>query len=218
MFVESGTKTKGGLRMTEDRPPAGDHDDSVRLLNYARAAKAAALLCFLLPWVTVSCSGRPVLSVSGADLARGHVGEIENVPLPAFMGDPLETIRRHAEPDWLLVVAAILIVAGLAATFLLPRARAALVGAGTSAAAAVLIAYDVLVRLPALAAAVRERVRAETSGGGLGGDLERFLLKELSSMADVSGRPGIGLFLTLGALVAAAVLFRIMHGRRRRAP
>jgi hypothetical protein len=139
MFVESGTKTKGGLRMTEDRPPAGDHDDSVRLLNYARAAKAAALLCFLLPWVTVSCSGRPVLSVSGADLARGHVGEIENVPLPAFMGDPLETIRRHAEPDWLLVVAAILIVAGLAATFLLPRARAALVGAGTSAAAAVLI-------------------------------------------------------------------------------
>jgi len=202
--------------MTEDHPPAEGHDDSGKLLNFARGAKAAALLCFLLPWVTVSCSGRPVLSVSGADLARGHIGEIENVPLPSWIGDPLETVRRHAEPDWLVVVAAVLIVAGLAATFLLPRARAALVGASTAAAAAVLIGYDVLVRLPALAAAVRERVLAETSGGGIGGDLERLLMKEVTAMVDVSGRPGIGLFLTLGALVAAAVLFKIVHGRRRR--
>ena len=203
--------------MTEDRPPAEGHDDRGKLLNLARGAKAAALLCFLLPWVTVSCSGRPVLSVSGADLARGHVGEIENVPLPSWLGDPLETVRRHAEPDWLVVIAAILIVAGLAATFLLPRARAALMGAGAAAAAAVLIAYDVFVRLPALAAAVKQRVSAEMSGGG-GGGLERFLLKEVATMADVSGLPGIGLWLTLAALVAAAVLFKIVHGRRRSAP
>ncbi|HEY0013941.1 MAG TPA: hypothetical protein VGB79_13955 [Allosphingosinicella sp.] len=201
--------------MTEDRHQG--HDDSGKLLNLARGAKAAALLCFLLPWVTVSCSGRPVLSVSGADLARGHVGEIENVPLPAWMGDPLEAVRRHAEPDWLIAIAALLIVLGLAATFLRPRARGAFVGAGAAAAAAVLIAYDVLVRLPALAAAVRERVSAETSGGG-GSGIERILLKEVASMADVSGRPGIGLGLTLAALIAAAVLLKIVHGRRRGAP
>ena len=29
------------------------------------------ILCFFLPWVTVSCSGRPVATVSGQDLAAG---------------------------------------------------------------------------------------------------------------------------------------------------
>jgi hypothetical protein len=202
--------------MTEDRPPAESHDDTGTLLNLARGAKVAALLGFLLPWATVSCSGRPVLSVSGADLARGHVGELENVPLPGWLGDPLEAVRRHAEPDWLIAIAALLIVLGLAATFLLPRARAAFVGAGAAAAAAVLIAYDCFIRLPALAAAVRERVSAETPGGG--GGIERILMKEVTSMADVSGSPGIGLWLTLAALAAAAVLLKIVHGRRRRTP
>jgi hypothetical protein len=203
--------------MTDDRPqPAEPRDDTGTLLNLARGAKLAALLCFLLPWVTVSCSGRQVLSVSGADLARGHVGELENVPLPSFLGDPLDIVRRHAEPEWLIAIAALLIVMGLAATLVLPRARAAFVGAGAAAAAAVLIAYDFFVRLPALAAEVRERVSAETPGGG--GEIERILMKEVTSMADVSGSPGIGLWLTLAALVAAAVLLKIVHGRRRRTP
>jgi hypothetical protein len=193
------------------RPTTGDADDGATLFNLARGAKAAALLCFLLPWATVSCGGRPVLSVSGADLARGHVGEIQNVPLPAWMGDPLESFRQSLEPDLLVLIAGVLIAAGLVATFVLPRTRAALAGAGAAAAAAVLIAYDVFVRLPALAQAVRARVPAEMGGGGL----ERFLLKEVATMADISGRPSIGLWLTLAALVAAAVLFKIVHGRRR---
>jgi lysylphosphatidylglycerol synthetase-like protein (DUF2156 family) len=39
------------------------------------AAALLLMLCFFLPWVTVSCSGQPVATVSGQDLASGMTVE-----------------------------------------------------------------------------------------------------------------------------------------------
>ena len=55
-----------------DQDPAGP-TGGLPLFNLARGAKGAALLLFLLPWVTVSCAGQDLVSMSGMDLATGTV-------------------------------------------------------------------------------------------------------------------------------------------------
>jgi hypothetical protein len=39
------------------------------------SSAALAIVCFFLPWVMVSCSGQPLLSLSGWDLAAGKTLE-----------------------------------------------------------------------------------------------------------------------------------------------
>ncbi|MDP8995215.1 MAG: zinc ribbon domain-containing protein, partial [Pseudomonadota bacterium] len=43
------------------------------ILTLARGAKGLALLCFVLPWMTVSCAGQKLVSMSGFNLATGNV-------------------------------------------------------------------------------------------------------------------------------------------------
>lgn len=110
--------------------------------NLARIAKVVALLLFVLPWVTISCAGTPLVTMSGVDLATGHV----------MMHNPM-TGATESPPganggDIWVILAAVLIVAGLAATFVLKGKNgliADMAGAGLAAAA---LAYTVLVRIP----------------------------------------------------------------------
>lgn len=76
-------------------------------LNIARAAKMVALLGFLLPWVLVSCSTTPVAKATGVQLAMGQMTSLMSNAPP-----------QSGEPNWWVVAAAVLIVIGLAVSFL----------------------------------------------------------------------------------------------------
>jgi hypothetical protein len=41
--------------------------------NLGRIAKVVALLLFVLPWVTVSCADQTLVSMTGVNLATGHI-------------------------------------------------------------------------------------------------------------------------------------------------
>src|SRR4051794_14711975 len=81
--------------------------------NLARIAKVIALLLFVLPWVTISCAEQPLITMSGIDLATGHV--VMHNPMTGAAESPP---GGNGGDIW-VIVAAVLIVAGLAATFLL---------------------------------------------------------------------------------------------------
>ena len=83
------------------------------MANLARIAKVIALLLFVLPWVTISCAEQPLVTMSGVDLATGHV----------MMHNPM-TGATESPPganggDIWVILAALLILAGLAASFVL---------------------------------------------------------------------------------------------------
>lgn len=156
--------------------------------NLARIAKLVALLLFFLPWVTVSCAEQPLLSMSGVDLATGHV----------MMHNPM-TGATESPPganggDIWVIVAALLILAGLAASFVLKGKNgliANMAGAGLAAAA---LAYTVLVRIPT-AAHSGNAAGAATPGGPSPEQIAQMIHVEVE----------IGFWLTLLALIAAIV-------------
>ena len=157
----------------------------IQLLNIARGFKLIALLCFLLPWITVSCADQTLVSMSGYDLAAGSV-TVHN-PMTGEVRHPPDA--EH--PEWPVLIAAVLIVGALAASFLLARAQAALAAIGALAAAAVLICYSVFNRVPARINASSASDAAE----GLNRDLGHLIRVETS----------LGFWLTLAAVVGAIV-------------
>lgn len=86
-------------------------------LLLGRVAKLAALLGFLLPWVTVSCSGTEILSATGLQLMTGD-------PQPAGPLQGQQANTDDTEPAILVIAAFAVIALGLAASFL-PKAKAA---------------------------------------------------------------------------------------------
>lgn len=186
------------------------------LLNLARGAKGIALLCFLLPWVTVSCAGRELQSVSGLQLATGKAPPIAADGIPGA-GPPAgaDTAAQSFSPEIAVVAAALLIVAGLAATFLLPRRRAAVAGMVAAAIAAALIVFEVFFRVMAAAEAeIRARTAGPTTGGGLGDEFSREFRRQMEPLTNaISVDPALGFWLTLIALVAAFVLLGLVLNR-----
>lgn len=174
-------------------PPAAS-GGGLPLFNLARGAKGVALLLFLLPWVTISCAGQELATLSGMDLATGSV----TVANP--MTGATETPPGAGERDIPVIAAALLILLSLAATFVLKRGQAALVAAGGAAVAAVLISYTVLVRVPAR---MRESAAAEGAAG--------MNQQEIANMISVD--VAIGFWLTLAALIAAVALNWLSKGR-----
>ncbi len=188
--------------MTSNRPDEGDVNGTrssragsdLSFFNLARGAKLAALLLFLLPWVTVSCAGQPLATISGLDLATG------SVTLHNPMTGATEQPRGGGETDLPVLFAALLIAASLAASFLLARSKAALAGMAGCALAAALIAYTVFVRLP-----VRLRESQPDDMKARLGDtpIDEIVRTEVST----------GLWLTLAALAAAVVLNWLARSR-----
>lgn len=208
--------------MTDDRdavtpPQAGTGTDTGTLMNIARGAKGIALLCFLLPWVTVSCAGQPLAQMSGIGMATGKINVLADQGALSGLGqpqaNPLTNFASTARPDLLILAAAILIVAGLVLSFVLARRSAAIAGMATAVAAAVLIGFEVLIRIPgAVAGQARQGAPA---GGAATSEFERSMQQQMEHIAQsISATPQIGFWLTLLALIAAAILFKIVHGRR----
>lgn len=92
----------------------------------APAAFGIALLCFLLPWVTVSCQGEKVESLSGLRLVTGTTVRQES----AFGTVNLRKVRSERRAVLALVAAA----AGLGASVLLAGRRRRIVQAAAGAA------------------------------------------------------------------------------------
>ena len=165
---------------------------SVSLVNVARGLKLLALLLFLLPWVTVSCADQTLVSMSGVDLATGSV--TAHNPLTGETRTPPD----GGKPDLPVLVAALLIAAALVLGFVVSRSQAALVSIATLAAAAALIGYTVLVRIPAR---VHAGAAAEASLG-----MDRMRITDI-----VRVETAAGFWLTIAVLLAAIVVSWMMQ-------
>ena len=171
------------------------------LLNLARALKLVALLFFLLPWVTVSCADQTLVSMTGLDLATGSV--TAHNPLTGQTSRP----PGSDAPDIPVLVAAVLIVVALGLSFVARRAAA--MGSMTAlAAAAALIAYTVLVRLPERAREGIAEQRTEAIAGPQ-------MIDQAQLLRLIRVETAAGFWLTLAALLGAIAA---MWMAQRRAP
>jgi hypothetical protein len=163
--------------------------DTTALTRFGRIARTVALLGFLLPWVTVSCAGQTIASVSGLRLATGVVA-IRNP-----MNGAIETHAGTA--NWAMLLTALAIALALLVSFLPARRTAALLGLALSAAAAILAIYAVMIDIPEqLATGIRDR----PDGGDFGASLTH------TAVHAIRVDSGIGFWITLLALGVAAVL------------
>ena len=181
------TASEPAAPATTASPPS--LSDTAALTRFGRIARTVALLAFLLPWVTVSCAGQTIASVSGVRLATGVV-TIRNP-----MSGAIETHAGTA--NWAVLLAALAIVLALLAGFAPARRMAALLGLALSAAAAILAVYAVMIDIPQqLVAGLRERPDGSDFGSSLTHSVEHAIRVD----------SGIGFWITLLALAVACVL------------
>lgn len=202
--------------MTDDRDPgagaaAATDNSTDTMFNLARAAKGVALLCFVLPFVTVSCAGTTIGQITGVQLATGSVGQIgQNMPGAPTGG--AAAAAPESSLDIFALGAALLIIAGLVVTFVLARRRASLIAMACAALAAVLIAFDVLVRIRG---AVTDRVRESSAGSAGTTEMDRQIQQQAEQMVQqISVSPAIGFWLCILALIGAIVLFNMVRTKR----
>lgn len=179
------------------------------ILSLGNAARVLALLCFLLPWVTVSCSSLPgdnaqsrVVTLSQEDGSAAATG------LQLATGRAVISIRSAIDkalpappgPRPAVLAAALLILLGLAAAFVLAGWKAALAGLGASAAAIGLLVYSVFFEVRLLARDwLVPWARAEFPDHLSSLDPPKLL-------ETIQVRPQIGFWLTIAALAAAIAL------------
>lgn len=159
--------------------------------NLARIAKVVALLLFVLPWVTISCAEQPLVSMTGVDLATGHV----------MMHNPMTGATERPPGadggDIWVILAALLIVAGLAASFLLKGRNGLIADMAGAAGAAAALVYTVLVRIPGAAHSGSAGATGPVAPGGPSPE-------QIAQMIHVEVE--IGFWLCLIALILAIVL------------
>ena len=205
-------------------------------LALARVAKLAALLLFLLPFVTVSCSTRELATVmsngsagaaedpsagvpdhcvlvqaSGLQLAMG-TAEASRSCLGAF-ADMGNDSSRQADPnspfgqnDYAVIGAAAAIVLTLLLGFVLRGTAGLALGIAGSLAAIGAVAWSVFVRVPNAVFDAPPR-----TGNG-----PQLTAEQAQRVFTVS--PGIGFWLMAGALIFAIVCYSLALRRSERAP
>lgn len=159
--------------------------------NILRGAKVIALVCFLLPWLVVSCQGNEVTSATGMDLAFG------NIDAPQGQDD--------GGVAWWALIGLLLTVGGLAATFLIKEARKAGRIAGACATAALLMIF-----IGMSSGVMDARSRLNTSTGA--SEMERQMQEAMGQAIRVETR--LGYWLTLLALAGAAGSGYMIHTGR----
>lgn len=158
--------------------------------NLARIAKVVALLLFLLPWVTISCAEQPLITMSGLDLATG------NLTMHNPMTGATETPPGMSGGDIWVIIGAVLILAGLALSFVLKGRNGLLADMAGAGLGALALAYTVLVRIPNAAHAGPAGPAGPATPGGPSPE-------QIAQMIQVKVQ--MGFWLVLLALVAAVV-------------
>jgi len=150
--------------------------------KWIRVPKGIALLAFLLPWMTISCSNQKLVEASGFGLAFGRV---------TAMGQAAQAGDGASLNIW-LILALLAIAGGLALLFLKGREAAKLV-LGTSIAALALIFIGTY-------RYSKDAILAEAAKNGQNGGMDQAAL----AMIQVDWE--IGYWLALLSLIAAAVM------------
>lgn len=157
--------------------------------KWIRIPKGIALVAFLLPWMTISCSEQKIAEATGFGLAFGNVTTMGRA---ASAGD-------GASMNLLLILALLAIAGGLFLLFTRGREAAKLV-LGTSVSALLLIFLGTW-------RYGKDAIMAEAAKNG-GGDLDR------AAMAMIEVNWEIGYWLALFALIAAAAMaWIVMSGK-----
>lgn len=165
----------------------------------ARAAKVLALLAFLVPWVAVSCNGQMLVEASGYQLATGQIDLPEVAVAPEGLGSA-----------WWAVAAAVVILAGLVASFVIrPMVRAGRVVVASSVLALVLVFGGMTHMVGSMRAEVAAKIEEQQ---GPENSIERQFAQMLGQAMRVEVEVLNGYWLTLAALglamaggIAAAV-------------
>lgn len=158
--------------------------------KWIRVPKGIALLAFLLPWMTVSCSNQTLVEASGFGLAFGRV---------TAMGQASQASDGAAMNFW-LILALVAIAAGLALLFIKGREAAKLV-LGTSVAALLLI-------IAGTWRYSKDAILAEAAKNGSSGNLDQ------AALALIQVNWHFGYWLALLSLAAAAVMaWLVMSGK-----
>jgi len=179
----------------------------------ARVAKLVALLGFLLPWVTVSCSGTEILTATGLQLMTG---EPQLAGPLAGMAESQQ--RDDAEPS-IVVIAAFAIAAIGLLVGLMTRGRAA---ATTMLAAALLAAGLSYFSIENMRQEMRRELASETSQQApeenpfFSADQQRQMSQAVASSIRVVEEEGY--YLTLGALLLSALFALLTLFTRRTTP
>lgn len=158
--------------------------------KWIRIPKGIALLAFILPWMTVSCSGQKIAEASGFGLAFGRI---------SAMGQTASSGDGAAMNMW-LILALLAIVSGLVLLFIKGREAAKLV-LGTSAAALVLI-------LVGTRQYSKDAILAQAAKNGSENGMDQ------AALALLQVNWHFGYWLTLLSLIAAAVMaWLVMSGK-----
>lgn len=150
--------------------------------KWIRIPKGIALLAFLLPWMTVSCSGQTLVEASGFGLAFGRV---------TAMGQAAEASDGASLNLW-LVLALLAIAGGLVLLFLKGREAAKFV-LGTSIGAIALIFIGTW-------RYSKDAILAEAAKSGQNSGLDE------AALAMIRVDWEIGYWLALLSLIAAAAM------------
>ncbi|QER41756.1 hypothetical protein F1847_02940 [Thermodesulfobacterium sp. TA1] len=81
------------------------------------------ILCFFLPWFSVSCQGQKIITVTGIQLVTGTTIEEPKMPLELGVNQKNEKRKIEGEPIAILILLAA--IAGLGLNFLLKGKRRA---------------------------------------------------------------------------------------------
>ena len=169
----------------------------------ARVAKLAALLCFFLPWILVSCSGNEIAHGSGWDMMVGHLHPSDQINgMQAQFGN--EHSQREMDrpaPEIFAIAAFAVIALGLALSFALKR-RGAAIAMLASSALGIALCFGAFAHISA--EMNQQFERQERKGDGDENELRRQLGEQMQSALRIEKLEGF--WATIIALVAAAVL------------
>lgn len=185
----------------DSMPSASASLDENALGRFAQIARVVALLAFLLPWVTVSCAGQQIASVSGFRLATGAATTVRNPATGA-----LET--HSGLVNIAVLIAAVAIMLALLVGFVRMGRNGVLARAGLSGAAALLSIYAVLVDIPGQVNAGLQQRQAPPAAGDFGSSLADSVAHAIRVDA------AIGFWITLLALITACALDWFSQRRR----
>jgi hypothetical protein len=167
-------------------------------LLLARIGKLVALIGFLLPWVTVSCSGTEILNATGLQLMTGDLQ-----PTGAFA--QMEQNQESAEPAIGVIAALILVLAGLVGGFLTKGRTAAGVMLACAVFAMALSYLSIANMRTEMARQVNEGQSEEIQDNAyMSADQQRELARATASAIRIEEQEGY--WLTVGALGASAIL------------
>lgn len=166
-------------------------------LLLARIAKVLALLGFVLPWVTVSCSGTQLLEATGIQLMTGDA-ELSG---PLAQGQS-EFNQEDRDPAVLVIVAAVAIVLGVLASLAVKgRAAAGVLLAG--AVAGMALSYVSVANMRS--ELVRQANQSEQAESPyFSADDQREMQRAVAAQIQIEEQEGY--WLTVGALGVAGIL------------